>query len=405
MAPTKTPALRPGPVAVESPASQPLHHLQSELLSAKARWEQLGIRIGLGYTEAYKQHTTTLQIMKKEKTSASYEALLFVFSIVSVGFAGGLVGGLLSRWVKEQGISAAKEVFRSSISGVGQQGAKDLAKVGTKTILAIAKDGSHQPSNDPYTTSSMSDIATDQAIRDNIGSAFGPLLEAVDAMIEVANQNHSPVNVGQEILNNFRANCPLMVQRPDESDMPAVSVTHRAAELAMWVAWAAERDWPWWNERYKVLDYLRLSAEKQAELVAKQDPGYRRYAYGRPQTNGAKEDALTLTPVLNRMLALDKWGAVYDSALVYYYKHVPKTNDWRRSNEVDYVETPEGISEDEGSSIFYLDLRKLRDLPLNQDARLPFRRLQGLSNTFDKSNPLKRIEFLSRTQNIKPSYM
>src|SRR5215813_13335602 len=128
------PLRRPRPVADESPASAPLHNLQSELLAAKAAWEQLGVRVGKGYTSAYSKHVQTLAQMKKAKEEASSNALMFVFSIVSIGFAGGVVGGLMGPWVKKVGESTAHFVFREGVRSIGQQGAKDLVKAGDERI-------------------------------------------------------------------------------------------------------------------------------------------------------------------------------------------------------------------------------------------------------------------------------
>jgi hypothetical protein len=245
------PPQRPGSVANESPASGPLHNLQSELLSAKAVWEQLGVRVAKGYTVAYGKHVQTLSDMKKQQTEASSDALQFVFSIVCVGFAGGVVGALMGDWAKAVTESRAHFVFREGIRGLAQQGAKDLAKVGDEKLKKLNIDGG---ADDPYTTNSPKEIAVDEDIRDRISSAFGPVLEALDAMIAEANRLQAAAAVGQDILNQFRLTCPLMADKPSQDDIPSELAVARAAEVAMWVAWANERDWKWWNTIYNLLD-------------------------------------------------------------------------------------------------------------------------------------------------------
>ncbi len=230
------PPRRPGPVADESPASGPLHNVVTELLSSKAAWEQLGVRIAKGYTTAYGFHVRTLKEMDRAKSEASSDALMFVFSIVCVGLAGGVVGGLMGPWIKKQAESTAHFVYKEAVRSVLQQGAKDLAKAGDDKIKKLRVDAN----NDAYETKSAKDIAVDQDIRDRIDSAFGPVLEALDAMIDQANSApQADVAAGQAVLNAFRQTCLLMTDKPAQDDIPSESDVARASEKwQSWVAWA-----------------------------------------------------------------------------------------------------------------------------------------------------------------------
>jgi hypothetical protein len=368
----------------ESPASQPLHHLQSELLAAKAAWERLGVRIGLGYTEAYQRHFITLAEMKRAHDAAmSNDVAQFVLSVVSVGFAGGLVGSLIGPWIRGAGKAAAQKAFRDGITGIGQQAAKDVAKAGARKFMEKP-----QGADDPFTTSAASEIATDQFIRDSIGSAFGPVLEALDAMIAEANRVQASAGVGQEILNRFRMNCPLLRDKPAEADVPSKVDAARAAELSMWVAWANERSpryWQYWNGIYQQLD-------RWSRAPVCTDPGG-----GQTGTPGDLRDAaLQFDPIGRRMLALGKWGAVYDSVLLCW------ATDTKNNKGVLSPVSDETGWRHVGDSFLYVDLRKLRDLRLN-DGNLPFRRFEGRI-MWDKTKPLERVHFLSRLQNVPPVY-
>jgi hypothetical protein len=359
------PPRRPGPVANESPASSLLHDLIAELLSAKSAWEQLGVRVAKGYTTAYGFHVRTLTEMKKSDTEASSDALMFVFSAVCVGLAGGVVGGVMGPWIKKTAESTAHFIYKEAVRSILQQGAKDLAKAGDERLKKLRID---EGSNDPYETKSPKEIAVDQDIRDRIASAFGPVLEALDAMIDEANKVQADAATGQEVLNSFRLTCPLMTDKPAQDDIPPESVVARAAELAMWVAWANERDWEWWTPIYQRLD----AATKKIGTDQREKGG----------SSGVVNEiaaAAKMDPVGQRMLVLGKLGEVRNSA----------ANSFGPRKDVYHVT--------------YTDLRRLRALPLDDDT-LPFRRLSGLRFQWDKTNPLQRVAFLSNFKSLKPVY-
>jgi hypothetical protein len=357
------PARRPEAVKVESPASGPLHNLLTELLAAKNSWEQLGIKIAKGYRTAYGVHAKTLKDMETAKKDfLSNDALIFVMSILSVGVAGGIVGSLVAPWVEKAGTQVAKKVFRASVvAGVGTQAMQTITDAGVKKLWAVDVPA------EPYKPVVPETIAVDLEIRDRIASAFGPILDAVKAMIASANQIQAPVDVGQIILNNFRMSCPLLTDEPEQEDMPSDKQASDWAELAMWVAWANERDWIFWNEVYKAMDV-----------------GWQRAMHGLNPNDSvtAATYAHDMDPVGNRLAMLGKW--VPTLSVVRYYK--PSTN-----------------VEDSGENILYTDLRKVRALRLD-DGSLPFQRLPGLQLQWDKTKPFERVKFLNQMGDVKPVY-
>jgi len=373
------PPRRPGSVAVESPASGPLHMLQSELLSAKAAWEQLGVRIAKGYTTAYGKHVQTLAAVKRKRDNmeaskeATADGLIFVFSIVTVGLAGGIVGGLMGPWIKKQSESTAHFVFKEAIRGLAQQAAKDLTKAGDEKLKKLASVAT----DDPYTTNSPKEIAVDQDIRDRIGSAFGPVLEGIDAMIDEANRVGARAAAGQDILNNFRQACPLITDKPAQDDIPSEHTVATAAELAIWVVWANERDWNQWTPRYNAMDAAARQTVVNGRLAYPKDKGFFENAF--VFANSEIEDALVISPIDDRLLELGKWQDVKNTSIIIFGPRKDVT------------------------TVTYTDLRKLKALVLN-DSSLPFRKMSGLSFQWDKTNPLQRVKFLSSLTGVKPLY-
>src|SRR4051812_36379938 len=108
----------------ESPASEPLHFLQSELSGAKSQWEYLHDRLTNGYKDAYNKHAAVLKEVEAnrrkalEKDARLRQLGFFIFSVASVGFAGGIVGGLFAPWVKNAAEGMSDAVFREGVKEV-----------------------------------------------------------------------------------------------------------------------------------------------------------------------------------------------------------------------------------------------------------------------------------------------
>jgi hypothetical protein len=165
-----------------------------------------------------------------------------------------------------------------------------------------------------------------------------------------------------------------MTDKPAQDDMPTERQAADAAELAMWVVWANERDWPWWNKVY-----------------AKMDAGYSSATQGGWTSWGetsAQDYAAEMDPVGNRLAMLGKWGATYSAVHHEFVKGYHQESDRDRLR---------------GDTIIYTDLRKLRALRLD-DGNLPFKRLSGLHMQWDKTKPFERAKFLSRMEDVKPIY-
>ena len=85
---------------------------------AYKQWEFLQDVITNGYKDAYKLHLGALTDMHKAKVIAEQNeakwcgVAMFVFSVVSVGFAGGLVGGVIAPWVREAQANVANAALR-----------------------------------------------------------------------------------------------------------------------------------------------------------------------------------------------------------------------------------------------------------------------------------------------------
>lgn len=189
-------------------------------------------------------------------------------------------------------------------------------------------------------------IAVDQDIRDRIGSAFGPLLEAVDATLYKANRTLTSATVGQEILNNSRQSCPLTTDKPGQDDIPAEDAVAFLSGLAMWITWPNELNLSAWDPIYRDLDF----SARQEEKINREGGGI---GETYPDDVQRVED---LEPINVRMRALPgAWAQV-------------------RRHTAKFV-SPEPWK---ATPVDYTDLRKLSMLKL--DSTFPFKRLSGLAS-------------------------
>jgi hypothetical protein len=362
----------------ESEASSLLHMLQSELTGAKSQWEYLEDRIANGYKDAYKLHKGALDKMRKAKM-ASREAMMFVLSCVSVGFAGGIVGGLFAPWVRavQAETLTAAHVLRTGI----QDASKRLTQ---ETVKKIIPDKPNDSGGDgsPYVPVSAEAFDHYLDTKEELDGCFAIVNNRVQSLIDQSNAEQWPRALGQAILDSFRANCALLRDRPNpEKDLPARTAVAKSAELAMWVAWTSERDWPWWNPRYSVLGggpepmgYSDAGKDKFHEEVrrnggtfdGKDGQTYDMQAYG-----NALREVKELDPVADRLKDLGKWDSVKAS---FGFRSQP-----------DVV----------------LDLRKLRTLRLDTMTDMPFAKMKGL-DFGTLSNLQLRGKFLDGFTELRP---
>ena len=88
------------------------------------QWEFLQDVITNGYKDAYKLHLGALTDMHKAKVIAEQNeakwcgVAMFVFSVVSVGFAGGLVGRVIAPLVRSAQRNVANAAFRQGVQGI-----------------------------------------------------------------------------------------------------------------------------------------------------------------------------------------------------------------------------------------------------------------------------------------------
>ena len=194
--------------------------------------------------------------------------------------------------------------------------------------------------------------------KEELDGCFARVNAQIQDLIDLSNKEQWSADAGQAILDSFRRNCRLLTDKPNplkKGDIPDRSLVMKAAELAMWVAWANARDWPWWDKQYKLIDARNL-----------QMPGLQ-----------AIDWALELGPILKRLNTLGVGAAMQIDTHTRFTTFgpgdcKPQQIHWGPNWE------PGCAQADLNATDKILDLRKLRILRLQHIPGLPFRGMEKL---------------------------
>jgi hypothetical protein len=277
--------------------------------------------------------------------------------VVATGYAGGFVGGLIAPWVRKAGERAVEIAFREAVKGAAGRTTQQLVALG------IPQEP-EKPTVDPSEYNPVVPQSFDVYLgkKEELDGCFAVANQMVQDMINAANARNTPADIGWEILNSFRKNCPLLVGVPRYDQLPVPSDVAKAAELAMWVIWTNMRDWAYWENTYRWIDDYAGGLTDYDD----DDPLY--------------EDVRRLDPVLERMRALGKANLLIETLPI---RTDDATNKWSNTD--------------------VLDLRKLRKLRLQDMPDLPFRKMKDLS-FWHLDHRVGLAKFLDGLRDLPPPY-
>jgi hypothetical protein len=341
--------------------------LKAEFASAKSRWELLLDVIMLGYKDAYNEHKNALkefEQIRKLHDQQDAAVMMFIYSVVAVGFAGGLVGGLLAPWVRSAGTSVFQTAIRSGV----QEIAKSATKEATSGIINRLQNMSKAaPTGNPYepVTPDKFDVYLEK--KKELDECFARFDKMIDDLQQQAAAEDWPIDVGWLLFNGFRASCPILRDKPDPDRLPAPETIQKAAELCMWVQWAEVRDWDWWNKQYR---YIDGGLPSQGGFWPNQSAAF--------DFAAAIRYSLELSPIYTRL------------------------NLYGKTPEVQtIVQTVEKTDFAAPRFTPFLDLRKLRKLKVTSMPDLPFGQMKQLDFSV-QTNLQLRGKFLDGLSDLRP---
>jgi hypothetical protein len=351
----------------DAPAAAPLTTLQAELSGVKSQWEYLQDRIANGYNAAYNYHVGALNDMKlarlkREQEEARRRGIyMFVFSVVSVGFAGGLVGGLFGPWLNEFDKASLTKAWGEGVKGIGSRTAQQLVNTVVPQNATPAS-----VSSSPYIAVVPDKFDAYAKNKERLDGCFAEANKWVQDLKNLANVQNWGADVGWQTLNSFRQHCPLLTDAPNPHELPSEAATEKAAELMMWKVWARARDLKYWDDLYA--------------RMGKPENQFTRVGLIYDEDGSDIDAARDLVALDWRMMALDvDW-------------FVRRTMIWRQ-----HLESPQG----EDNHDFITDLRKLSNLPLSGMSDLPFAKMKHMEFAQLDSFEL-RGRFLDGLQDVRP---
>jgi hypothetical protein len=193
-------------------------------------------------------------------------------------------------------------------------------------------------------------------------------LRIVGNQENLSNTENWPAEAGQSILDSFRKSCQLLTDAPDPDHLPPLPLVAKAAELAMWLAWANARDWIWWNKVYDKIDTVDTKEYTGRSVFLLTD---------------VMKSALELNPILMRLNSPElNVGAFVQKDTGMYFG-----NDIKGTDKI-------------------LDLRKLRRLRLQHLPNLPFSGMEKLDfSTVQTNFQLGGGDFLESLRNVRPVHI
>jgi hypothetical protein len=273
----------------ESNAARALAEIEKDLNRAQGLWRIYATVLSLGYYDAYREHNRVLNQMKEAKL-ASYARLHFVISVLTVGFAGGVAGGLMAPWIQNAGRNTARRLIAESIRGMGLDVAKKLGRLPADYASAFSDD------QRLFLPEVIEPFPFNLKLNLELDLCFQELRDLVDVFYREANRHNWPTSVG-ELMYRALAAVPLVRDRPEVSDMPKQHDVAREAELGMWIAWATAQDSEYWNKRMRaVIDGVHPNMNAPVPFIDYENQG------------AALGQLLELNPVAERFAQL--WPAI-----------------------------------------------------------------------------------------------
>lgn len=218
-------------------AAKEIRQVLVDFDTAQHQWNTYADMLGKAYATAFTRHTDVFDEMAKDlKPSKGDRAFYFLFSLFSVGFGGGLVGGLMAPWVRGAGNVTGELVFRTTMSNATRQITGTVLQEGFKQLFSAESN--------PYTPAVLDPLIYYLDVKIEIGKCFSILRDKVEKEMIEADTDFSnsgaPESWGRQ-RREFWNSVPIVNEYPRTEDMPNIEEAARQAELGMWITWATTK--------------------------------------------------------------------------------------------------------------------------------------------------------------------
>jgi len=288
-----------------------LKFLADEIRRANDHWDHFGKAASAAYAQAYDSNGKALQRVRDIQVArkAADDAMMsFVLSLLTVGVAGGVAGGLINIATSRAAETAARDMVKFAIKGVGNELTDAVKSLSPDNVPGISVFAPADITPTEYMAKMLEGISYNKG-----------LLE--DILYEVNyNENAGQVSLpgggttvllnrskdGQVTAGTARLLAEVITGTSFFQDMPPMSVSSTAlapkARLALWIGWALNRDPDYWSD-----------GEQQFTENIISGPGGGGGSLNRPSQ--ATKEQSEWDPVRNDLLALKVPGGLITSTL------------------------------------------------------------------------------------------
>jgi len=274
--------------AIEEPKN-PAAHRAWQLLSifqqAEEGWLLLVDALAEGYSSAWYRQVAVLDGIKA-KIQADRDRACFILSILTAGVAGGLLGGIASGAVDNMESKSFKQIFaKNFLTNAASDGASQFGGSAVSYFQSSGSTAFASPGIEPSTYSAT--------MQKNVRLLFAGFHDHVADIVDDLDSGKAPAQDGEQWYQYYRSSPPI------QSFPSAKGVNdhdfERDASLCLWIAWGAERDFPYWNEAWRSVENPPSSVGTVLGLGSREDIKYQGY----------KDDIANWDPIMAEIRQID----------------------------------------------------------------------------------------------------
>ena len=224
-----------------------VHELLEVFDQAQKAWSNLMHEVAAGYASAWSDQNTVLDGVKND-LQKDQDRAMFVLSILTAGFAGGLLGGIASGALKNMKEPSRFATFAKNFA---TNAASDAASQFGGSAVSFFQ--SH-PGN-PFKSPGVEPSQFAETMQGNVGLFFQSLTEQIGSVISDFGSGKYREDDGEQWYQWYMGK-PLVKTFPSTNDIRSGNYETEAS-LCLWLTWGAERDIPYWNKAWDTVQGRR----------------------------------------------------------------------------------------------------------------------------------------------------
>ncbi len=196
--------------------------------------------VAAGYASAWSNQNDVLDGVKND-LQKDQDRAMFVLSILTAGFAGGLLGGIASGALKNMKDVSRLQVF---VKNFATNAASDAASQFGGSAVSYFQSHSGSPFKSPGVEPSQ----FGETMQGNVGLFFQSLTEQIGSVLRDFSSGIYHEDDGEQWYQLYMGKS-LVSTFPSTDDIRRGNYETEAS-LCLWLTWGAEREMPYWNRAW-----------------------------------------------------------------------------------------------------------------------------------------------------------